>query len=98
MTTEIQGTFKIKITGKLLAIGSDILLKERASNLIRKIDPGTKLEERNFARIKYSYTWTGIPKNFGAANSVLKFLTEDIGKYLLDWETDIEMQLIESGE
>jgi len=93
----VSGTFRILINGKPLSIGTEIKLKERASRMIIKIDPMVKLEERNFARLEYTYEWTGVPRNFGDANAVLKFLTESVGQYFRDWTTDIKMQLIEDG-
>lgn len=97
MTGKIAGNFTVTVSGKLLGVGSAELLRDRATRLISKIDPNYYMDERNFARLEYTYTWTGIPKNFGDANSLLKFLTEDIGRYLLDWTTEVKMQLIESG-
>lgn len=94
----IQGTFRIMISGKPLEETSNIKLKERVSGLVRKLDLNAKLDERTFARLEFTFIWTGIPINFGNANPLLKFIDEKVGEYLKDWTTDIKIQLMERGE
>jgi len=95
--SEVSGTFRIVITGEPVSPGKEKQLIIRVSELMRKIDHNVHFGTKHFGRIAYEVSWAGIPRNFGDANAALKFLKEDVGKYLKDWTTDIKMELKESG-
>ena len=65
---------------------------------ILKINPDTKLDETNFARINYKFEWSGDIKNWSALTYAHRAILEYSDKYLDKWEYDIKINLKESGE
>lgn len=78
--------------------GSDIeSTKRKLNRLVSRVDPGVKLEETNFMRMTYRFTWTGLVINIDNIDDVWNAMIKLAGEFLERWEYKIEMNYIETG-
>ncbi len=94
---EKENRFIIEVSGDPRA-GKDIVLAVRKIHRsVQRIDPEVKLEETNFMRLSYRFTWTGTPINFGQIDDVWKAIGKLAGEYFEKWEYSIKVKYIETG-
>lgn len=70
-------------------------VKRRIHRSVIKIDEGAHLEERNFARRNYRYTWTGRPIRIGEVDNTWKRIGEIVRKNIDAWQYDIKIKYVE---
>jgi len=94
----VEGFFKVEVRGIPKSRDQAIAFRNRCFIVVKLIDREAILEETLFGEIAAIYTWTGIPKDFGSSQLLLKFLKTMVGDYFKAWKLNFEMNFIETEE
>jgi len=93
-----QPGFVIKVGGSPKTDISLGRLKRLTQQKVLRIDSETKIEERNFAGLNYTLTWTGIVKDIYKLTLANRSIIEYAKRFLDRWEYKIKITIEESGE
>lgn len=93
----LENKFIIEVSGDPRP-GKDIeATKGKMHRACIKMDNNVKLEERNFMRISYRFTWTGTPVHVENIDNVWNEIGKIARERLEKWEYSLKMNYIETG-
>ncbi len=90
--------YEIKISGVPIAGKNMLTFIKTVDSRIKKIDPASISDSRNFAGIKYTFTWQGDLKDFTYIDNVKNSIVTYANRYLKNWVLSIKINYIEHEE
>lgn len=91
----VEGVFSLLIKGQMIDRHTSVLLKSVIHSRVKMIDPDALMEERDFGGLMYVFRWTGEPKKIDRAQSLFKFLKENMLRYFIACKFEIKIELYE---
>ena len=90
-----SGTFEIDVVGDPRKESSIPTFEAMIHNRVLQIDQAARITERNFQRITYNITWSGLPKNMVALSAAWSTLQRVISTHLSNWTYSVKLILVE---
>lgn len=92
---DIQGTFELEVSGSELPGKSIDVFIRRVHQRILTLDTEAKFDQRNFARIRYSIKWYGVPVRIELIDNVHKQVIRYAKEYLNNWDYRVKLSYLE---
>lgn len=90
--------FYCKISGAPKEENSIDRLRTRVHQRMILVDPDIEVFERNFARLKFTLEWVGLPKNIDKIDFAYKAAVKVAEENLDGWEFSVSVMLLEKED